>query len=61
MATATPRIRVCIFEEMLEDGSFGATLEGIWVAREEVYPATGEVNDKHFWLVEHDRLVLGSG
>ena len=23
--------------------------------------ATGEVEDKHFWLVEHDGLVLGSG
>ena len=24
-------------------------------------PATGEVEDKHFWLVEHDGLVFDSG
>ena len=28
---------------------------------EDVNPATGEVEDKHFWLVEHDGLVFGSG
>ena len=48
-------------EEMLEDGSFRATEEGIWVTHEDVNPATGEVEDKHFWLVEHDGLVFGSG
>ena len=25
------------------------------------FPATGEIEDKHFWLVEHDGLVFGSG
>ena len=48
-------------EEMLEDGSFQATEEGIWVTHEDVNPVTGEVEDKHFWLVEHDGLVFGSG
>ena len=38
-------------EEMLDDGFFTATEEGIWVTHE----------DKHFWLVEHDGLVFGSG
>ena len=44
-------------EEMLDDGSFAATGKGIWVTHEDVNPATGEIEDKHFWLVEHDRLV----
>ena len=48
-------------EEMLDDRSFRATVEGIWVTHEDVNPATGEVEDKHFWLVEHDGLVFGSG
>ena len=48
-------------EEMLDDGSFTATEEGIWVTHEDVNPATGEVGDKHFWLVSHDGLVFGSG
>ena len=48
-------------EEMLEDGSFRATEEGIWVTHEDVNPATGEIEDKHFWLVAHDGLVFGSG
>ena len=48
-------------EEMLDDGSFQATAEGVWVTHEDVNPATGEVEDKHFWLVEHDGLVFGSG
>ena len=34
---------------------------GIWVTHEDVNPATGEFEDKHFWLVEHDGLVFGSG
>ena len=38
----------------LATGPLGATEEG-------VNPATGEVEDKHFWLVELDGLVLGSG
>ena len=38
-------------EEMLDDGFFTATEEGIWVTHE----------DKHFWLVEHDGLVFSSG
>ena len=46
---------------MLIDGSFGATEEGVWVTHEDVNLATGEVVDKHFWLVEHDGLVFGSG
>ena len=48
-------------QEMLDDGSFRATAEGMWVNHEDVNPATGEVEDKHFWLVEHDGLVFGSG
>ena len=48
-------------QEMLDDGSFQATEEGVWVNHEDVNPATGEVEDKHFWLVEHDGLVFGSG
>ena len=46
---------------MLDDGSFKATEEGVWVNHEDVNPATGEVDDKHFWLVEHDGLEFGSG
>ena len=48
-------------EEMLGDGSFRATQVGIWVAHEEVNPATGAIDNKRFWLVEHDGLVFGSG
>ena len=48
-------------QEMLDDGSFEATGEGVWINHEDVNPATGEVEDKHFWLVEHDGLVFGSG
>ena len=48
-------------EEMLGDGSFTATEEGAWVTHEDVNPATGEIDDKHFWLVDHDGLVFGSG
>ena len=48
-------------EEMLGDGSFRSTEEGIWVTHEDVNPVTGEIEDKHFWLVEHDGLVFGSG
>ena len=48
-------------EEMFHDGSFRATYEGIWVTHEDVNPVTGEIEDKHFWLVQHDGLVFGSG
>ncbi|MCY4583529.1 MAG: hypothetical protein OXE50_12165 [Chloroflexi bacterium] len=48
-------------QEMLDDGSFQASEQGVWVNHEDVNPATGEVEDKHFWLVEHDGLVFGSG
>ena len=48
-------------QEMLDDGSFTASEDGEWVNHEDVNPATGEVEDKHFWLVEHDGLVFGSG
>ena len=48
-------------EEMLDDGSFRATEEGVWVTHEDVNPVTGEIEDKHFWLVAHDGLVFGSG
>ena len=48
-------------QEMLDDGSFRATEEGTWVNHEDVNPVTGQVEDKHFWLVEHDGLVFGSG
>ena len=40
---------------------FTATGDGAWVNGEDVNPATGEVEDKHFWVVEHDGLVFGSG
>ena len=48
-------------QEILDDGSFKATEEGVWMNHEDVNPSTGEVEDKHFWLVEHDGLVFGSG
>ena len=48
-------------QEMLDDGSFQATEEGVWVNHEDANPATGEIEDKHFWLVAHDGLVFGSG
>ena len=48
-------------QEMLADGSFKAAENGVWVRHEDVNPATGEVEDKHFWLVEHAGLVFGSG
>ena len=35
-------------EKMLDDGSFVDTGKGIWVTHEDVNPATGEVEDKHF-------------
>ena len=41
-------------QEMLDDGSLRATADGVWVNCEDVNPATGQVEDKHFWLVEHD-------
>ena len=47
--------------EMLDDGSFQASEEGICVTHEEVNPVTAEIEDKHFWLVSHDGLVFGSG
>ena len=46
---------------MLDDGSFRATDGGNWVTHEDLNPATGEVEDKRFWLVEHDGPVFGSG
>ena len=33
-------------QEMLDDGSFTATEDGVWVNHEDVNPATGEVEDK---------------
>ena len=45
----------------VNDGSFTATEAGIWVTHEDVNPVTGEIEDKHFWLVAHDGLVFGSG
>ena len=48
-------------EEMLDDGSFRAVDEGIWVTDEDVNLATGEVEDEHFRLVELDGLGFGSG
>ncbi len=48
-------------QEMVRDGSFRATEQGVWVDHEDVNPATGRVEDKHFWLVEHDGLIFGSG
>ena len=47
--------------EMLDDGSFQASEEGICVTHEDVNPVTAEIEDKHFWLVSHDGLVFGSG
>ena len=48
-------------QEMVEDDSFRATEEGSWVNHEGVNPATGLVGDKHFWMVEREGLVFGSG
>ena len=31
------------------------------MTHEDVNPVTGEVQDKHFWLVLDDELVFGSG
>ena len=31
------------------------------MTHEDVNPVTGEIEDKHFWLVKHDGLVFGSG
>ena len=47
-------------QHMLDDGSFRATEEGVWVNHEDVNPTTGEVEDKHFWLVERDGLIFGT-
>ena len=47
--------------DLLGSNSFEASEDGNWVNYEDVNPATGEVEDKHFWLVEHDGLVFGSG
>ena len=46
---------------LLSTDGFKATEEGAWVNHEDVNPATGEVEDEHFWLVEHDGLVFGLG
>ena len=43
---------------MLDDR---ATDDGVWVTHEDLNPVKGEIWDKHFWLVEHDGLVSGSG
>ena len=48
-------------EEILGYGTFGATDGGTWVTHEYVNPATGEVEDKHFWLVGYDGMTFGSG
>ena len=45
--------------EILDDGSFQTAEEG--VTHEDFMPAKVELQDKHFWLVEHDGLVFGSG
>ncbi len=34
--------------------------EAMWINLENVYPATVEFEDKHFWPFEHDRLVIRS-
>ena len=47
--------------DLLGAEEFSASGEGAWMDGEDVNPATGEVEDKHFWLVEHDGLVFGSG
>ncbi len=46
---------------LLGSEGFSATGDGDWVNGEDVNSATGEVEDKHFWIVEHDGLVFGSG
>ena len=33
-------------------------IPGLMATHEDVSPATSEVDDKHFWLVEHDGLVF---
>ncbi len=48
-------------QEMLDYGSFEVTEDGVWVNHEDANPVTGEIEDKHFWLVERDGLVFDSG
>ena len=48
-------------DDLLGTDMFTAKDEGSWVTHTDVNPATGEVGDKHFWLVSHDGLVFGSG
>ena len=38
-----------------------ASGEALWLTHQDVNPATGEVEDKHFWVVGHDGLIFGSG
>ena len=48
-------------DDLLGAEGFSASGEGAWVNGEDVNPATGELEDKHFWVVEHDGLTFGSG
>ena len=46
---------------MLADGSFRATEKDVWLTHEDVNRVSGQVEDKHLWVVQHDGLVFGSG
>ena len=48
-------------KEMVGDGSFAATPEGVWIEHDDFNPVTGQIEHKHYWLVLHDGLVWGSG
>ena len=48
-------------DDLLGTEGYSASEDGERVNHEDVNPATGEVEDKHFWVVEHDGLVFGSG
>ena len=46
---------------LLGTDGFRAAEDGDWVSYEDVKPASGEIEDKHFWVLEHDGLEFGSG
>ncbi|MDE2687781.1 MAG: hypothetical protein OXI16_09850 [Chloroflexota bacterium] len=48
-------------DSLLGTEDFAPTTEGKWVNHEDINPASGELQPKHFWVVGHDGLVFGSG
>ena len=47
--------------DLLGTDMYEATEEGEWVSHTDINPVTGELQGKHFWVVEYDGLVFGSG